>query len=95
MIVVTRMMRHTATTGKTTESKETTVEVASSAMLTGTFAAPPVVAVTKGRTANDLTACTPPETSRPATSAKIGLTLVKFEALAAKTIAPAVGRIKV
>ena len=36
-----------------------------SARLTGILAAPPVVAVTAGRTAADLTTCTPPATSKP------------------------------
>jgi hypothetical protein len=44
---------------------ERTVETKSSKMLTGTFPAPPVVAVTAGRTAMDFTAWTLPETNRP------------------------------
>ena len=44
----------------------------SSAMETGTFPAPPVVAVTTGRTAAALTTCTPPAMSKPHASASTG-----------------------
>ena len=44
-------------TGITTDKMERTVESISSRMLTGTFPAPAVVAVTAGRTARDLAAC--------------------------------------
>ena len=69
-----------------------TVEIISSAMLTGTFAAPPVVAVTIGRTAADFTTCTLPATSKPHARASTGLILVTTLALAANAIAPAAGR---
>jgi len=63
-------------------------------MLTETFAAPPVVAVTAGQMASDLTACILPEINKSAIKAKTVLTFIIVPALAAKTIAPAVGRIK-
>ena len=72
-----------------------TVEKMSSAMLTGTFPTPPVAAVTAGRTATDLTACTLPEISSPQINASTGWTSVITLALAAKATAPAAGRIKV
>ncbi len=81
--------------GTRTDKKDTTVENTSSAMLTGTFPAPPVVAVTAGLTARALTECTPPATSSPAASESTGLMSVMTSALAAKAIAPAAGRTKV
>ncbi|NTV88834.1 MAG: hypothetical protein HGA22_00490 [Clostridiales bacterium] len=54
-----------------------------------------VVAVTAGRTAPDLTACTLPATSRPAMTARTGCTSVTTFVLAANNTAPAVGRMKV
>ena len=81
--------------GITMASMERTVETTSSAMLTGTFAAPPVVAVIAGRTNPDLVTCTVPATSRPDASAKMGLMSVTTFALAANAMAPAAGRMKV
>ena len=74
---------------------DNTVEITSSAMLTGTLAVPPVVAVMAGRTTPDLATCTVPATSRPDANAKTGLISVTTFALAAKAIAPAAGRMKV
>jgi hypothetical protein len=51
--------------------------------------------VTAGRLARYLAACPPPATSNPNASEKIGFTSVITRALAAKTMAPAVGRTKV
>ena len=59
--------------GSRIDRKDTTVDVMSSAMLTGTFPAPPVVAVTSGRTAADFARCTLPATSRPQAIARTGL----------------------
>src|SRR5581483_3119575 len=81
--------------GTKTAKNETAVEVTSSAMLTGTLPAPPVVAVTVGRIATDLTACTLPATSNPQASAITGLRPVMTFVLAAKAMAPATGRTKV
>src|SRR5574340_1464015 len=81
-------------TGTTMARIEITVETRSSAMLTGTLPAPPVVAVTAGLTARDLTALTPPETSSPSPSDSTGCTSVITSALAANTTAPAAGRTK-
>ena len=71
------------------------VDMTSSAMLTGVFAAPAVVAVSAGRTAADLTVCTLPAINNPAIIDRIGLISVRTFALAAKAIAPAMGRTKV
>lgn len=92
-------MKNSATTiitetGTTIDKMDRVVEVMSSAILTGTLAVPPVAAVTAGRIAADFTACTPPEISSPKASARIGLISVTTLVLAAKAIAPAVGRMK-
>ena len=71
------------------------VDMISSAMLTGVFPAPAVVAVKAGRTATDLTVCTLPAMSSPEIIDRIGLMSVITFALAAKAIAPAAGRTKV
>ena len=62
--------RLTAIIGTITERMETVPEVTSSAILTGILAVPPVVAVTAGRIARDLTAWTLPETNKPAMIAR-------------------------
>jgi len=59
-------------TGTTTARMDKIVDTMSSAMLTGTLPAPPVVAVTAGRTAAALTAWTLPATIRPAASESTG-----------------------
>lgn len=88
------MIRKTITKiGTTMESTDTTVAVTSSIMLTGTFPAPAVVAVTAGRTTALFTACTPPATNNPQARERMGDTSVNMFALAANTIAPAVGLI--
>src|SRR6185503_19223700 len=81
--------------GRTIARMDRTVEMISSAMDTGIFPAPPVVAVTIGRTAPALATCTVPATSNPHASASTGLTSVTTLALAAKATAPAAGRISV
>ena len=88
----TNSTKNAATAGQMMEVIETTVETVSSARLTSALPVPPVETVTTGR-AVALTACTLPATSRPIAMAKtvfISITLV----LAAKTIAPAAGRMK-
>jgi len=79
-------------TGTTTARMDRIVDTMSSAMLTGTLPAPPVVAVTAGRTAAALTAWTLPATIRPAASESTGWISVITLALAAKAMAPAAGR---
>src|SRR5688500_20187409 len=69
-----------------------TVDTTSSAMETGTFPTPPVVAVTIGRTAPALATCTLPAMSSPLASASTGLISVTTLALAAKAMAPEIGR---
>ena len=81
--------------GSATESTEITVAATSSAVLTTGSPTPAVVAVMSGRTATDLTVWTVPATNRPHMSERTRLTSVTLPALAAKTIAPAVGRMKV
>ena len=81
--------------GTSMDRKETTVDVMSSAMLTGTLPAPAVVAVTNGRTAADLTRCTPPATRSPQARAMTGFIPWITFVLAANAIAPATGRTKV
>ena len=49
-----------------------TADAKSSVVLTAQFPTPPVVAVTTGRTATDLTACTLPAIKRPAAIASTG-----------------------
>ncbi len=93
-IVVIKTNKQAAITGTITERIETAAEVTSSAILTGTMAVPPVATVTAGRIASDLTAWTLPEMSKPAIRARTGLTWAMLDALAAKTMAPAVGRTK-
>ena len=63
------------------------VAVMSSARLTGALPAPPVVAVTIGRTAAALTVCTPPAINSPQASARAGCRSVITPAVAAKAIA--------
>ena len=86
--------KQAAIIGTITDKMDTVVEVTSSATLTGTFAAPPVAAVTAGRIASDFTACTLPEMNKPAIRARTVFTCAMFDTLAAKMMAPAVGRIK-
>ena len=93
-IAVIKTSRQPAIIGTITERTETEAEVISSAILTGTLAAPPVVAVTAGRIASDLTAWTLPEINKPAITARMVFTWVMLDTLAAKTMAPAVGLIK-
>ena len=93
-IAVIKTNKQTAMIGTIIERTETVAEVISSAMLTGVLPAPPVVIVTAGRIASDLTAWTLPEMNKPAIRARTGFTCVMLDALAAKTMAPAVGRTK-
>src|SRR3990172_2808639 len=80
------------TTGTTTARIEMITAVISSAMLTGTLPTLPVTIVTAGRSTSDFAACTPPATNRPSTTSTTGWMPVTTLALAAKRIAPAVGR---
>jgi hypothetical protein len=73
-IEVTRTKRQIATIGITMDRIDTVVDVTSSAILAGTFPAPPVATATAGRTARDLTACTLPEINKPAIMARTGFT---------------------
>ena len=82
----------TMSMGKITDKTETIVERISSKKLTGMLPAPAVVAVTAGRIAKVLTALTPPATKRPQARESMGEISVSTFALAANTIAPAVGR---
>ena len=62
--------------GNTMAIIEVTMDMMSSAMLTGTFPTPAVVTDTAGRTANDLKACTDPATRIPAIIEMTGCILV-------------------
>ena len=77
------------------EATETTVEVASSAMLTGTLAKPAEAIPTAGRMTADLVTWILPATMSPSASAATGLIPDTTWVLAAKTIAPAAGRTNV
>lgn len=73
----------------------TDTATASSAMATGVFPRPPVAAVAAGRTTVDLAVWTAPDTSNPVTRASAGCRSLAASVEAAKTMAPAVGRVKV
>jgi hypothetical protein len=95
MKAVMTMIKAAMITGTTTARMERIVASTSSATLTGTLPAPPVVAVTAGRIAADFTTCTLPATRSPAMIPNAGWRPVTTSVLAAKRIAPAAGRMKV
>ena len=77
------------------DKTEIIVDVASSNMLMGRLPTPAVVAVTVGLMIVLLNAWILPATNKPHANDKMGDISVSTLALAAKTIAPAVGRMNV
>ncbi len=93
MVAVIKMISAAMMTGIMIAKMENSVATISSRILTGTLPVPAVVAVIVGRTAIDFIICTLPATNRPVAIIKMGVTSTEF-VLAAKTIAPAAGRMK-